>query len=793
MPFPVVANSRNFEPTEKRDGIYLGSKDTDEIKRNKGLLEKACDLFVKLISNQDISKLQNFHILFGLGVPPDKEWLDKGWYTGLLKKLINEIINVRVLKTENGSIIALKEGFIPNVEGLEKEKVEILWDLCCCFLTYQDKIPSRGLAFEWAKIIHGWKSLELDLTEREITLLKLAEEIEICGSLLGLKTKLETDKDELGTLNDFYKLLLDLEKRGLFDNKNILPNQNGNFKKKPELFKDEGIDEILKDISNKLGEDYRNRLLHSKISEAVQNLLPVKKQDEILNQVVILIKGQLSPEDSQYLQANIELFNWLLEHNRFEHLEGYPLLSLKEKTFAKLSTETEEKLLAPKDVWNETARIYADLFPEELIISSSYFEKVSEKEKWDRLENEGLVLTNPLYEENEKVPKKDLDYLLLSDERLEEEKEHEITEDIALSKIAFLETKDKGIIDSIRKSKEKARRFLGFLFDFVIQNDTRWCAPLEVNCTCGSKHKIYPAFWIKVLKDREWVPLGRGKEEKLNSQCLALLIEKDKNLQQRCVQYKPSLALSILNVSIGEVMMHLVAKDQRTKHELGRAMGSLYSTFMENPNQLSKIAQLAESEPELFIKEIEERILTREQIRKNQSVGALVETLLGRVLEKEGFKVEVTGVGSDFVVEHDFVKDNIEQILKIEKEGKIYFYLEVKSAYQEFVKMTLPQAKEARDKSDKYALCVVKLDGLEINEENIKNNVKFVTDIGEKIRDKVGKAENLRKEQEALAEMGDIEIEMGEGPIRFKINKNLWENGFSFEQFLEFLDRTPKN
>ena len=788
LPFPVVVNSRKFEPTDKRDGIFLGREDTEEIKRNKRLLEKASKLFSKMIFGSDFSEWVNIHTLLSLGIPPEKDWLDKDWYIGLLKKLIDEIINARVLKTENVNFIPLKEGFIPVVEGFEKEKVDRLWDLCCCFLAYKDRIPLRGFTFEWADIFKGWGSLGLNLTEREITIEKLAEEIERCGSLLGFKAKLDADKDELSTLNDFYKLLLDIRERELLDDKSILPDQNGNFKKEPGLFRDEGIDETLKDISNKLGEDVRNLLLHFKISEYVQNLLSVKKQDEILNQLVALIKKQPRPDDRLYLQANIELFDWLLEHDKFEHLEGYPLLSSKEKTFAKLSTETKDKLLAPKNVWNETAKIYVELFPEEFIISSSYSEKVSQSH-WQKLENNGMVLADPLYKEKEKVSGRDLDSLLLSDERLEEG-EHEIIEEVELSKIAFLETKDKGIIDSIRTSKEKARKFLGFLFDFVIEYDTQWHVPTEVNCVCGSKHKMYTAFWIKVLKDREWVPVGRGKEEKLNSQCLASLLEKDKNLQQKCVQDKPSLLLSILDVSVGEVMMYIAAKDVKTKHELSRAMGSLYSTFMENPNQLNKIAQLAESEPELFIKEIEERIYTREQIRRNQLIGSLVETLLKSVLEKEGFKVEITGVGSDFAVEHDFVKDDIEQILKIEKEEKTCFYLEVKSAYQEFIKMTLTQAKEARDKSDKYALCVVKLDGLEINEQNVKNSARFVIDIGQKIRDKVSKAENLKEEREALAEIGDIEIEISEGPIRLKINKRVWEDSYAIEQFLAFLGCT---
>ena len=786
LPFPAVVNSRLFEPTDKRDGIYLGSKDTDDIKRNKNLLEEATELFVRLVSHLSSNKMENIHTLLYLEVPPEKDWLDKTWYTNLLTKLVAEIMSEKVLKTENGCLIALDESFIPISKSLEKEKVEELWGLCYCFSTYKDKIPSREISFEWAKAFKGWASLGLDLTEREVTIVKLAEEIEKCGKIQELKIKLDVNKDEFRTLNDFYKLLLYLEQRELLDDKSILPNQNGDFKKKPELFKDGGIDENLKNISANLGEDVRDLLLNTKISQDIQNLLPVKKQDEILNQIVTLIKQQIFPEDSQYLQSNMELFSWLIEHEKFEHLEAYPILSSKEKTFIKLSSEAKEKPLVPKDLWDEIAKIHSDLFPQEFIISSLYFENVSEASKWNKLESKNLVLASPLFHEPEKISPRDLDYLLLSNERLDEEKEHDINEELKLSKIAFLETKDKGIIDSVRKSKEKARKFLEFLFDFVIEHDPQWDTPSEVTCKCGLKHKVYPALWIKVLREREWIPVGRGKEEKLNSQHLASLLEKDKNLQQKCVQDRPSLLLSILNVSVGEVMMHIVAKDEKTKHELGKAMGSLYATFMENPSQLKKLAQLAEHEPDLFIKEMEEKILIREQIRRNQSIGALVETLLKSILEKEGFSVERTGVGSDYVVEHDFVEENVEQILKIEK-GKTSFYLEVKAAQQEYVRMTLTQAKEARDKSDKYALCVVRLDGLELNEENIKKGAIFVTTIGDKIRDKLAKAEGLQNEHQALAEPGEIEIEMTEGPIRLRVNKKGWEDGYTFEQFLKFL------
>lgn len=791
LPFPAVVNSRKFEATGERDGIFLGEKDTDDIERNKKLLENASDLFIKLISDSDCSSWENVHTLLNLGKPPDKEWLDPDWYIDLLKKLINEIMNERVVKIENGSLVPYTGTFIPVVDSLGTEKLGKLWDLCHCLSTYKGKIPAKRLVVEWAEISDGWKSLGLDLTEREITIEKIAEEIAASENIANFQTQLSGDLDALRFLNDFYNIILNANKQTLFDSKNILPNQNGTLMNRTTLFRDEGIDESLKDISKKLGEDIKEVLLHLEVSENVKNLLQGKKQEEILTQVVSKIK-QPCPDDDQYIQANLELAKWLMENDKFDCLEGYPLLSCKEKIYTSAGKENKEKLLAPKEIWDESARIHASLFPQEFIISSLYHEKISQKDKWDKLENMGLILVDPLYKESEKLQTEVLGYLLLSNEKLEEEKEHEVIDNVTVSKIAFLETRDKGIIDTIRKSKDKALRFLNFLFDYVVEVDNYWDTPIEVECKCGSKHQIYPALWMSTLKDRSWVPIRKDKSEKLSSQYLAPLFEGSEELLERCRQDEPSRLLSRLNISVGELMMHIVAKDDEVKLELDMAMGSLYSTFMTNPGQLSKIAQIAESDTELFVKEIEERIQIRELVRRNQRVGSLVENILKDVLEKEGFKVERTGTGSDFVIEHDFVKDNVEMTFEIRKEDTTYLYIEVKATTQDFVRMTFTQAKEARDKSDKYVLCFIRLGDLGINEENIKSHARFVTDIGQKIQDKVGEAENWEEKQEAIVISGDIEIEINEGPIRFKINKRVWEEGQIFKQFLEVL-RVPEH
>jgi|GEM_PF-4923072 len=55
------------------------------------------------------------------------------------------------------------------------------------------------------------------------------------------------------------------------------------------------------------------------------------------------------------------------QDRKFELLEGYPLLSLKEKTFVYLGKDRKDKPLAPKNVWNEKARGYEAIFTQEFL------------------------------------------------------------------------------------------------------------------------------------------------------------------------------------------------------------------------------------------------------------------------------------------------------------------------------------------------------------------------------------------------------------------------------------------
>ncbi|MBK8195146.1 MAG: hypothetical protein IPK76_18740 [Lewinellaceae bacterium] len=92
----------------------------------------------------------------------------------------------------------------------------------------------------------------------------------------------------------------------------ILPNQNGDFKIKDDLFLDDGeIDETLKDISASLGFDFRDDLL----DKAVYLVLPsnrVRTQEQVAEEITKLIKPLFAefPRSQETKQIFKALYLW---------------------------------------------------------------------------------------------------------------------------------------------------------------------------------------------------------------------------------------------------------------------------------------------------------------------------------------------------------------------------------------------------------------------------------------------------------------------------------------------------
>lgn len=786
LPLPMPLNSRVFKPNENRDGIFLGSGDTDNIQKNKAVLEGSVGLFRKLASIPEIVQCENANSLVKLGSPPEMKWLDKAWYSTFLKGLAMSLAGAELFRTESGQRRPIKAGFIPSIEGQDTKQLERLWDLFNKLTNYRTKIPAKALAKEWTQILESWRTLGVEgCDQAELTLESFASDVDAAVSTEGLQKKLVEDSKVMEVLNDYYALLLEAGNESLLNEKRLLPNQNGDFVKKPGLMRDGEIDEELKEIAKLLGDDLRSALLHREVTSAVQGLLTLRDKESALGTVESMTRTSKN-SGTMYMEANVKLLSWLIDSNRIQRLEGYPVESCESGEFILLSTKAKEKPLAPVEVWEEGARAFWTLFPAEFVMSKSYTAMNSAEAKFERLASEGFVLTSPLYSDQEKLSKDDFEALLVRGEKLSDNGTHEMTGQIPVSKVAFIRSpEDRAIMATVRKSKDKSQTFLKFLFDYVLPSDKLWYTPAEPLCACGNKHKIWPAVWLAPVKERSWVYLRKDKGERPSAEALAGIIEGDMGLLESSKLEKPTKLLDILGISVSELILYAVSTDDQMKLRLQMATGSLYAVYQNDPDQLAKLAFLAKQDPVAFIDTLEREALVRQQVERNKQVGLEVQDLLQEALARRGLNVVPTGVGSDFSVENDFVENGSETVLAVEQPGKDKLFIEVKSTNQDSVKMTMRQAREAKDSPNSHVLAVVKLTQGNIDAAAVVGAVRLVRGIGSLIKDKVIEADNLEANQ-LTAETGtDVQVELADGDMRIRIYESLWSKGNTFEEFLD--------
>ena len=158
------------------------------------------------------------------------------------------------------------------------------------------------------------------------------------------------------------------------------------------------------------------------------------------------------------------------------------------------------------------------------------------------------------------------------------------------------------------------------------------------------------------------------------------------------------------------------------------------------------------------------------------SLGAKVEDLFEKAFEgQEGIEIQKVFYGQDF-------------ILTI-KGRKTEYAVEIKSTVGKTVAMTGLQGRTAVSKPDSYALCVLHKNGSDVTTDYFKKNSRFVPSIGKLLKQKVQKEELFRQSQSNIdSSADDIKIEL-EGALqtKFRINKKIWSEGLTFNQFVAYV------
>lgn len=295
FPFPVLVCSRDFNPTEPRDGIFLTCKSKmkidNEIEQNRNILKKACAMYEKLLGYVARKEWSGIYNITCINSYLMKEWYDEEWLKEVVGNCKNTILHTPIIRTSSNSMMELLDYFDEDqvfiISERDCEIREKVWDLLNKIMP--ERIPCR-------EDMHNWyHSLWNDCNR--YTFKALTKQLQDYRDVKQLQNKLA--EDEWRTwLSDYYDLISENTSLQTYINSNkikVIPNQNGVFCGITELKYDNGILNEYKNILSIIDDDCREWLLDFDFTN--REWFQFKEYDN--EQILKLIESKLEDADRQ--------------------------------------------------------------------------------------------------------------------------------------------------------------------------------------------------------------------------------------------------------------------------------------------------------------------------------------------------------------------------------------------------------------------------------------------------------------------------------------------------------------
>lgn len=850
--FPAIINNPDFSLPPDRDGVQLDGGDPESL-NNRTIVEESCEMLVRLLKNA-ASKHWNHEHLHRWTEIPNADHLalqTKSELKNCLRKLIEQIIHADVLLTQSGELTTPKNAILPEKENETENEgnIEVLWDLLNDWKKFREKLPRRNETVGWYRAVKSWKAvygtIPTGLKRSMINVRRLVTLLaNTCSSLKDLQNELQEDVCAVDWLNRLYTFLRDNE---LFDNemrkRRIFLDQDNGFKQLNQLHRDVFGDEKLKDIAELLGWPIKSELYNTQLTtlDKIEGRPDNWDQDYVIGRLLSKLKDRAKNDpdnpDDKFKKASVDLFAWIVSEKEYPLLSDFPLFSEtydsgKTKVIPLLDRNPDdppdkERPLAPVQSWQSDLQEYDELFPPRFIIAKDFFQAVENRDNiWEWLEDNGFIRKDVIFQYDSEVSFKDF----LPQEPLSDG-DHVTEKKVRVTKIAFLTESDFGIIERIRKSSQRARKFWNFLTKCVVRHDPEGLELTEIACAnCDDNHQYYPAEWLKPVVDRSWIPIDRNTSDILKADNLANLFEEYGWDPGALNQNDPiSKLLKAINIShldliratfvpsndletVDNVITEMLRKSRGNVNHLNHAIKyidavtsnenlsdhveDLLEATEDELNQAREILQYVQEDNESFLQEFEKSKDRADTINENRKVGERVEILVKQILEEtfpnEKFKVKSVREGA-----------NIEgadiEIVELEvTQGKEKLWIEVKSTRNESnlqrVKMEPSQGKKAVEKKDNFLLCVVPIPkGRETDIETVRENMRFVADIGGRVASLCDHLKDLEEFREGITvdTPSGVRLDVEKTKAGILVKKSVWEkDGFRLEELIEHLTLT---
>ena len=789
--FPAVINSFRFSPTEHRDGVFLWqAEDTPDAanQENQAVIEEACELLTQMLRFVACSGWRKAYLLAEIPEIQTQTWLNEERLRECLAELLIERIReTPAVLSESGGALSPQDAELPLAGTAEG--VVTLWDLLAEWQEEQDIWPRRDEAFGWSNAVRSWARL----TDFEVSSFiegldgrKLASRVHRVSRDQSATTRTHRVsqlasqlKEGVSAIDWLDRLIGFLRNEGLGEvvsEHRIVPSQEASLRVLPQLHRDAGISEELKNVADFLGWRIRPSLRDPRIASVSEELgLGDWDNAYVVGKLSRRIRERADEDpDDDFRKASIELFTWMVQQEAWEALRGYPAVSRMlgpdqptAVVYLPNNDQDVEPPLAPVGAWPEDLRPFADLFPPNRILADDFLRAFPNADDWRPLVELHLVRTDIL---NPRSVSFDRFY---PDQPLDDAVDHRTVNEVEVTDV----WRQSETINRVRDSQERAGLFWRFLSEYLVPRNIHSLDAHTADCECGDSHRYFPAAWLEPVRENSWVRLANGRRDRPNARSLANLM--------KASGWTPSSSdrdsavdklLEAIDVSRFDLILESVAEDNDSRAAVHSAFTDILETAKGNVDDLAHVPQYLEDlrNDEALPEVLNERRERRRQVQENQHLGSQIEVLVKQSLEGEGFTVRRTGIGSDFAIEFNDITR-----LELAKSGRTWL-VEVKATRDNRVSMTDTQAVTSVNEGDGFLLCVVPVQGevADLELPTIRESMLFVANIGPRLDEFCSNLNALNAFRETITseDAEGIQLEVDSANARIRVANSVWEN-----------------
>jgi len=718
---------------------------------------------------------------------------DRRWWAGVLKDFAEALAGHPLVLSDHGYFGALAGGAherwadfpLPQVEEsghgpefpLPRMRTLMAGAESC-------DPPALEVVDLWASIAAGWASLDVPI--RRVCLRSLADEIRGSGKTWAAIRAVTSSEDWLVDFLDVVGAAWKA-RRGADTSlvNGLLPDQTGTLRSAPDLERDGGIPERLKDVADELGVGVRTSLLHLDIQSAavgetwpnlgemLKTALPrLRTWEQVVDACVkrletLPLEKRLDESGRALAEVAVRLIGFLWD----EHAEGaerwvqrIPLLTRAGTCDRAGGTKM---MMLPVSRWRERARPFLDAWPASRVLDELF----ASESLAEALCNWGLAHPDPLIEQRASELKGPRLAGMAWEPLDDTELEGLVVRDQTFTQIALLQPEVMNHCVDV----EHAAALLGLVVDCLAREDVTWKVKRELMGRQRGEDRpieLRDALWLGDLRSRAWVPVATGEQGetarvRATAESLRALLDAQWLLDN------PS-AVELLSTCFGfdalELQLLGTAPDEGERQVLRDQLARLVEASAGRPDLIATALEAVEAE--------QRRTKSVEALR---NYGLAIQDAVREALKEHGLDVELVDRGFDFKVAVE-AGDVAEDVAIASFEVREWL-VEVKATVRDEVALTPLQARTAGEDPSRFILCVVNLESIPDAATPVSDLVPLVRDKSRFILD-LGPDAALTIGHVTAAAAGQVGIKY-DNHLRYTVRQARWVEGMTLDSWVQ--------